>query len=52
MTLRYMPTSSHFDRSIARQQAAEFGITDHSVRTLYLMSGQDRCGRNDFRIRR
>jgi ectoine hydroxylase-related dioxygenase (phytanoyl-CoA dioxygenase family) len=52
MTLRYMPTSSHFDRSIARQQAAEFGITDHSVRTLYLMSGADRCGKNDFRVRR
>ena len=52
MTLRYMPTSSHFNRDIARQQASEFGITDHSVRTLYLMSGQDRCGKNDFRIRR
>ena len=52
MTLRYMPTTSHFDRDIAKQQTREFGLTDHSVRTLYLMSGVDRCGKNDFRVRR
>lgn len=52
MTLRYMPTTSVFDRDIARAQAKEFGITDHSVRTLYLISGSDRSGRNDFRLRR
>jgi hypothetical protein len=50
MTLRYMPTSSHFDRALARHQSEEMGLVDHSDRTLYLMSGVDRCGRNDFRM--
>ena len=52
MTLRFMPTTSIFDRDIARAQAKEFGLADHSLRTLYLMSGVDRSGRNDFRLRR
>jgi ectoine hydroxylase-related dioxygenase (phytanoyl-CoA dioxygenase family) len=52
MTLRYMPTTSVFDRDIARAQAKEFALADHSLRTLYLMSGTDRSGRNDFRLRR
>lgn len=52
MTLRFMPTTSYFDRDIAREQAKEFALADHSLRTLYLMSGVDRSGRNDFRLRR
>jgi ectoine hydroxylase-related dioxygenase (phytanoyl-CoA dioxygenase family) len=52
MTLRYMPTTSVFDRDVARAQAREFSLADHSQRTLYLMSGVDRSGRNDFRVRR
>ena len=52
MTLRFMPTTSYFDRDIARAQAQEFALADHSLRTLYLMSGVDRSGRNDFRLRR
>ena len=52
MTLRFMPTTSVFDRDIAREQAKEFALADHSLRTLYLMSGVDRSGRNDFRLRR
>ena len=52
MTLRFMPTTSYFDRDIARQQAKEFALADHSLRTLYLVSGTDRSGRNDFRLRR
>jgi ectoine hydroxylase-related dioxygenase (phytanoyl-CoA dioxygenase family) len=51
-TLRFMPTTSVFDRDIARAQAKEFALADHSLRTLYLMSGVDRSGRNDFRLRR
>ena len=39
MTLRFMPTTSVFDRDIARAQAREFSQADHSLRTLYLMSG-------------
>jgi len=52
MTLRFMPTTSVFDRDIASAQARDFGLTDHSLRTLYLMAGVDRSGRNDFRMRR
>ena len=51
MTLRFMPTSSYFDRELATRQAAELGVLDHAERTLYLMRGVDRCGRNDFRLR-
>ena len=51
MTLRLMPTSSVFDRDLARAQHEKIGIVDHSVRTLFLLRGEDRSGRNDFRIR-
>jgi hypothetical protein len=49
--LRFMPTSSVFDRALASELYQRLGITDHSVRTLYLMRGIDECGQNDFRIR-
>ncbi len=51
MTLRFMPTSSVFDRGRATELSDRLGITDHSVRTLYLMRGIDESGHNDFRIR-
>jgi ectoine hydroxylase-related dioxygenase (phytanoyl-CoA dioxygenase family) len=51
MTLRFMPTTSVFDRKVAVELHDRLGITDHSVRTLYLMSGTDQSGQNDFRIR-
>lgn len=51
MTLRLMPTTSHYDRDIAKEAARQRGDYDQSVRTLFLMEGQDRCGRNDFRVR-
>ena len=51
MTLRYLPTTSHFDRELAGRQAAELGVLDHTDRTLFLMRGVDRCGRNEFRLR-
>jgi hypothetical protein len=47
-----MPTTSVFDRDVARAQAREFSLADHSQRTLYLMGGVDRSGRNDFLLRR
>jgi hypothetical protein len=52
MTLRFMPTTSVFDREVAEAQAREFSQANHAQRTLYLMSGVDRSGRNDFRLRR
>tara|TARA_R110002096_G_scaffold406195_2_gene604373 strand:- start:617 stop:1381 length:765 start_codon:yes stop_codon:yes gene_type:complete len=51
MTLRFMPTTSHFDRDEAKRMARDMGVADHSVRTLYLMGGHDRSGQNDFRVR-
>ena len=53
MTLRYMPTTSHYDRDLARKQAprARRPIA-MAERTLYLMRGEDRSsGRNDYRMR-
>lgn len=53
MTLRYMPTTSVFDRELAVEQArAKDLLIGHEERTLYLMRGVDRSGRNDFRMRR
>ena len=51
MTLRFMPTTSVFDRELATELHRRLGITDHAVRTLWLMRGADRSGRNDFRVR-
>lgn len=52
MTLRYMPTSSLFDRDLADRQSREKDLVfNHKDRTLFLMRGCDESGRNDFRIR-
>ncbi len=51
MTLRFMPTTSHFDRELASRQAAKLGVLDHAERTLFLVRGVDRSGRNDFQLR-
>ena len=51
MTLRYMPTTSVFDRGMAGRLHRDKGIMDHTHRTLFLMRGGDRSGENDFRLR-
>ena len=53
MTLRYMPTTSVYDRELALRQPSERGdLLNLSERTLYLMCGEDRTdGRNDYRVR-
>ena len=51
MTLRFMPTTSVFDRDLAGELYRRIGTADHSLRTLFLMRGQDRSGRNDFAMR-
>lgn len=51
MTLRFMPTTSVFDRDLATQQHQKIGTANHANRTLFLMRGVDRSGRNDFRMR-
>jgi Phytanoyl-CoA dioxygenase (PhyH) len=52
MTLRYMPTTSVFDRELADRQTKEKNLVyNHRDRTLFLMRGVDRSGKNDFRVR-
>jgi hypothetical protein len=52
MTLRFMPTSSVFDRELADSMFREKHLgANHSQRTVYLMRGRDLSGRNDFRVR-
>ena len=50
MTLRYMPTTSVFDRELAAEMASTTSL-GHEERTLFLMRGIDASGKNDFRIR-
>jgi ectoine hydroxylase-related dioxygenase (phytanoyl-CoA dioxygenase family) len=47
LILRYMPASSHYDRSLVKQRRdnSPFNIYDQP---LWLMRGIDRSGRNDF----
>ncbi|MGE0312261.1 MAG: phytanoyl-CoA dioxygenase family protein [Lautropia sp.] len=52
MTMRFMPTTSLFDRDLAKRKAQKLGILDHSVRQVFLMRGVDRHGRNAFAARR
>ena len=49
LTLRYMPTTSVFDRSLDTN--GRDGRLAMSERTLYLMRGTDQSKRNDFRVR-
>ena len=49
MTLRYMPTTSVFDRSLDTNK--RYGRLAMSERTLYLMRGIDQSKKNDFRVR-
>ena len=52
MTLRYMPTTSVYDRNMANEmsQGKEM-VFNHKNRTLFLMRGGDPSGKNDFRMR-
>lgn len=51
MTLRFMPTSSVFDREVANELHQKIGVSNHAYRTLYLMRGIDESGKNDFSMR-
>jgi ectoine hydroxylase-related dioxygenase (phytanoyl-CoA dioxygenase family) len=52
MTLRFMPTTSVFDRELAVRQREEKKLANsHADRTLFLMRGRDLSGRNDFQLR-
>jgi hypothetical protein len=49
--LRFMPTTSVFDRALAREQRLAKNTIGHEDRTLFLMRGRDRSGKNDFQLR-
>jgi ectoine hydroxylase-related dioxygenase (phytanoyl-CoA dioxygenase family) len=46
LTIRYMPTTSHFDRELAARQHREMAVPDLSKRHLYRVRGIDHCGKN------
>ncbi len=51
IVLNYMPTTSHFDHTLAAKQFAEMDINfDHTRRPLFLTRGVDKCGHNDFEV--
>ena len=45
LAMRYMPTTSHFDRTIPSSGAADF-----AKRPIFLVRGVDRCGKNEYRL--
>lgn len=50
VAVRYMPTSSHFDRGLFKP-GAETGLhIDFATRPLWLLRGIDRSGQNDFTV--
>ena len=51
MTMRFMPTTSVFDRDLAREKAQRLQIVDHSSRQVFLLRGVDRSGVNTFHPR-
>lgn len=48
MTMRFMPTTSLFDRELAKRKADTQKIRDQSRQKVFLMRGADRCGQNLF----
>jgi hypothetical protein len=48
MTMRFMPTTSVFDREIAAEKARTIGGANHANRQIFLLRGADRSGRNTF----
>ena len=48
MTLRFMPTTSHYDRALEAELHGRSKLKAVVRRPIYLMRGIDRCGRNEF----
>ncbi len=48
MTLRFMPTTSVYNRELALEKSKSKNLIDQSRRTLYLMRGKDTSRKNDF----
>lgn len=50
VAIRYMPATSLFDRGLMETNAKSGYVVNFANRPLWLMRGQDRTGRNDFKI--
>ncbi|MBS0448711.1 MAG: phytanoyl-CoA dioxygenase family protein [Proteobacteria bacterium] len=50
VALRYMPATSHFDRSLRPSDGKTGVAVNFAQRPLWLVRGVDRCGLNDFAI--
>ena len=50
VALRYMPASSHFDRSLKPSDGQTGVPVDFARRPIWLVKGVDRCGLNDFEV--
>jgi ectoine hydroxylase-related dioxygenase (phytanoyl-CoA dioxygenase family) len=50
VAIRYMPASSYFDRDLYPTSASSGYVVDFATRPLWLLRGEDRTGRNDFRV--
>jgi ectoine hydroxylase-related dioxygenase (phytanoyl-CoA dioxygenase family) len=50
VALRYMPATSHFDRSLRPSDGKTGVAVNFAQRPIWLLRGVDRCGLNDFRI--
>jgi phytanoyl-CoA dioxygenase PhyH len=48
-TIRFMPATSHFDRTIPPTRIAEAQVIDFARRPIWLVRGEDRAG-NDFLV--
>jgi ectoine hydroxylase-related dioxygenase (phytanoyl-CoA dioxygenase family) len=50
VALRYMPSTSHFDRSLKPVDGKTGVSVSFATRPLWLVKGVDVCGKNDFQI--
>ena len=50
VALRYMPATSHFDRSLRPVDGKTGVAVNFGQRPLWLVKGRDVCGRNDFAV--
>ena len=51
MTLRYMPTSSLYDRTVEAAQYERLDRVGPAEHSIFLVRGEDRHGRNDFTVK-
>ena len=48
--IRYMPSTSHYDRTLKMGNASRLAPIEFSSRPIGLLRGTDRCGKNDFTV--